>query len=705
MAAYRDEDGLTTVGMVLALLITLSLVFSAAQVCRLNAAASEVQSVADAAALAAENEVAEYMIVVRVCDAVVLTLSLTSIVATGLGIAALCTPVTAAASETLLSAGKTVAKARDSFADKAAEGLNRLQRLLPFLAAANAASVASANNGASSRYLALAVLVPAEGEKVGVPTDDAVGELGEEVDRDADGVRQAAEEAEREAERANEAKRRAFEHDCGANPSYCLYERAATLAGMSGSENPLFASVDAWSFSVALKRAQAYYPRRAAAEVPDGASVEERARSALRARFYAFAADEVARGYVHETDDSFEALFPRLPKNTEEMRATRLYTEAAYPVTIDDEGRMVMHAWAGCPAAADAGSLGSLAEMEAGAYPTCEQCGFSAASMGKVAAASTSIDNGFEHHYEAVADAAEEYERARAQAEPLAKEVKERAGGLLDRVKQALGDVAGKRIDARPPGRFGSIALVANVGQTAASTGFESSFVRSSGALGVRAAVSAATLVTDPAGEGSTVVSSLLDGLADKGGVATGALGLVLGCWSKLLSAYGEGQGALDDAVGSALDGLPLAGASGLGSWASGALRDVVGAAGLEPAKLDALKPVVVNSAHVAAADDGAFSVRLLSLKAQAVAHPLASNDVFSSVVDAVEQEAIEGIASFDGKIEIASIELLGEGGPTIPLEISLPPAAKDAAVDLVQRIANGLMDVYAQVTGVRVWE
>ena len=135
---FRDEEGFTSVGVVLALLITLSLVFSAGQVYRLNAAASKVQNVADAAALAAQNVVAEFMIVVKVCDAAVLSLSLTSLAATGLGVAALCTPVTAPASEALLSAGRSVARARDSFAEKAASGLNRLQRALPFLSAANA---------------------------------------------------------------------------------------------------------------------------------------------------------------------------------------------------------------------------------------------------------------------------------------------------------------------------------------------------------------------------------------------------------------------------------------------------------------------------------------------------------------------------------------------------------------------------------------
>ena len=702
--AFHDEEGMTTVGVVLSLLVTLALVFSAGQAYRVGSASSEVQNVADAAALAAQNEVGEFMIVVRVCDAAVLSLSLTSLVATGLGVAALCTPATASASETLLKAGRDVAYARDRFAEKAADGLDRLQRLLPFLAAANAASVASANNGASSSYVALALLVPASGKKIAVDGAAELEDVAEAVGDEADEVRQAADEAERAAERANEAKRRAFEHDCGLDPSYCMYERASALAGMSGSENPLFRSVDAWSFSVALKRAQAYYPRRLAVEAPADGSVEEQARSALRKRFYAFAADEVGRGYVHEGADSFDAWFPRLPKNTEEMRSTALYTEAAYPCTVDEEGRATAHAWAGCPAAAGSGSLVSIAQTEAEPFAECAECGFSAASMGKVAAASSSIDNGFEYHYEAVAKAAGEYEEARAELDPLADEVKRRAGGLFDEVKDALAKVAGKRLSAQPPGRYGVVALVANTASVAASSGFGSSFVRGGGALGARAAVSTATLVADSSDEGATVVSSLLDGVKGQGGAAVGALGTVLDCWSGLLDAYAQGQEALDDSVSSALDGLPLAGASGLGAWAAGALREAVRAAGLAPAELDALKPVLVNSAHVAERDEGAFGARLLSLKEQAIEHPLGSNDVFASIVGTVEAEAVEGIQGFDGTIEIAEIELW-DGGPSFPVKVALPQAAKDAAADLVQRAADGLRGVYAQVTGVRVWE
>ena len=54
---FRDEEGSTTVGVALALLISLSLIFTSAQVYRVNSAAADVQDVADAVALAAENEV------------------------------------------------------------------------------------------------------------------------------------------------------------------------------------------------------------------------------------------------------------------------------------------------------------------------------------------------------------------------------------------------------------------------------------------------------------------------------------------------------------------------------------------------------------------------------------------------------------------------------------------------------------------------
>ena len=105
---FRDEEGSTTAGMAVALLVTLSLLFSAAQVYRIHAAGAEVQEVADAAACAALNPVAEFMVAVRVADAAVLSLTLLGDIAYGAGVVALCVPPAAELGSQLVSAGQKV---------------------------------------------------------------------------------------------------------------------------------------------------------------------------------------------------------------------------------------------------------------------------------------------------------------------------------------------------------------------------------------------------------------------------------------------------------------------------------------------------------------------------------------------------------------------------------------------------------------------
>ena len=284
--------------------------------------------------------------------------------------------------------------------------------------------------------------------------------------------------------------------------------------------------------------------------------------SRLNQRFYAYAAKEVARGYVRE-GDSFEALFPHLPANTAQMRGTELFVQAVYPVSVTD-GSPTLHAWDGCPKAAGYTFRASLHDMEAGAWETCSECGFTAASLGKVAAASTSIGNGFEHHYEQVALAAEDYQKALEEGAPAKREAKSRVSKLLDQLRDACSSVGSFRIDADPPGGKGVVCLAVNTGPDAPDKGFESAFVQASGQLGCRVAISAATLVADSSGEGRSVIASLTDGLASDSALA-GVLGAAVGVWSGALSAYADGQSALDAAVREGLGGLPLVSASGLG--------------------------------------------------------------------------------------------------------------------------------------------
>lgn len=708
---FHAEEGFSTVGMVFALLLTLSLVFTAAQVYRLESTSSHVQNVADAAALAAENEVAEFYIVVRLCDAVVLTLSLTGIATMGLGVAALCVPATASLASSLIDLSSKMIDARDAFAVRAASGLNKVQALLPFLCAANGSSIAQANSDGSgeTQYFGFALALPAEGDLIEVGVSGVADDLLQEVRDSEESIKEAAEKAEESAQRAKAEKERAFMADCGSDPGYCMYERADHLADLPASDNPLYRSVDTWSFSVALKRAQAYYSARLAAEAPDGASVDDQARSALRVRFYRFAVSEVERGYVREDGDSFDALFPLLPKNTAEMRSTDLYTEAVYPITAGEGNGLTMHAWSGCPAVSASGQigLGSVSQMEAEAFAMCPQCKFTAASLGKVAAASTSIENGFEYHYNIVAEAAGAYQKAREEGRPHAEEAKASAGGLLEGIGDALADAAAYRIKASPPGRFGAVAFVADVSSISASKAFPTSFVKGDGSLGARAAVSAATLASDDPEEGKTVISSLLDTVEQSfAGGALGPLGVVLDLWSSLLSYYCEGVEALGQGVDDAFSSMPLASESGLGTWAAQTFSELIASLGLEPVPLDSPKPVLVNTAHVLAADGSRFSEVLLDAKGRCIAlGDAAGADVFSAALSVFETSSLDAIADLGAGIEIAVIEPFGSEGPSVSLTIALPSSAVSAAGQAVQDSVARMKSVYSQSGGMARWE
>ena len=722
---FKDEKGFTTTSIVLSLLITLSLVFTAAQVYRVQSAAAEVQDVADAAALSAENQVAEFMVIARYCDAVVLSLSLTGLAVTGLGIVALCTPATATLSEGLLKAGRTVIDARNSFADRAMKALDKLQRALPYFSAACAASVAAANNADSSgsNYIGAAILVPAQGKELKANPGKKADELLDDAEGDADEIRDDAERAEEASKEADRCKERAFAHDCGAAPDYCMYERASQLAGLSGSSNPLYESVDTWSFSVALERARNYYATRIYTESPSDSSVHEQAQSTLRQRFYQYAADELASGYVYDSDEEFTAYFPRLFRNTDEMRSTYLYTETAYPITVNEtqtetqewvgeelitqtvtERSYVMHAWPGCPAASEPAMYGSLRMLDGGGFETCPYCEFTVSSMGNIAAASTSIENGFEYHYQAVADEAEAYERARREAQKPKDEVKSSVGDLLQELVDAAKESARKRIEPEPPGRYGAITFVVNTGTTPAAGPFSSGFVHSTGSLGPRAAASAATLVDEGSDEGKTVINSALDNLREGGGIAVGAAGMVLDAWSWLVMAYSNGQASLRGAVEEGLNGMPLVGASGLGTWAAEKLDGAIQAIGLQPAKVGALKPVLVNSGHVAAKSEGQAG-NWLAVKQRIIAHPAMSTDLFSSALSEAERIAVAHVEGLGDSFQIASIELLGEGGPSLPITIPIPPQAKEYGISAIQGLIGRIRSYYVQTTGVRVWE
>lgn len=698
-----DDEGFSTVGVVLALLISLSLIFASAQVYRINSAAT-IQETADAAALAAEDVVAEFYIAVRVCDALVLSMTLTGAVVMGAGIAALCIPQSAPVGGKLIAIAEKVFKARNSFAEKAVEGLNNVQKSLTFLAAADSAAVVSANAQADgdAGYFGFALLLPVKGKDIQIGGADKAQAAMADVQENRDELEEAAEKADKAAREANEAKEEGYRADCGDNPGYCLYERAKTLASLSDDKNPYYATADAWSFAVALRRAQAYYPARLAAESPEGSSISAQADSELRKRFYRYASKTVAKGFVKESDDSFSANFPLLPRNTSEMKETELYTESVYPITENGK-KKTMHAFSGCPQAASAVGTSSIKDLDEGGFETCPDCEFTVSSLGKVVAASSTIDNGFEYHYRKVAEAAQRYQKAREEQKPESDKAKHIVRQAFEELSAAMTQAASQRIDAKPPGRYGSVAIVATTKSLPADSGFENSFVSTGVSLGTRAAISSAVLASDKPQETASVLSSLLDGFKGQGETlgVTGA-GMVLDAWSSLLFAYTQGESAVENGLRSLLNRLPLVGPSGLGTWASGKFKETVEGLGLKPAKLDAPKPILANSYHALSRDGSEASARFLSVKKAAA--QMTGQDLFSGAVSVAETYAVKKVRSINDEIVIATIQPFGDAGPSLPVTITLPPAVKNTGEGLISELAARLRSIRATMTDVVQW-
>lgn len=527
-AFVDDEGGYTTVAVAVALLVSLSLVFGSAAAQWVGARSAEVQQVADAVALSGENAVAAYSTVAQVLDACVLSMGLAGFVTCGAGLAVSCVPGLAARGAQVTKAGARVLDARRDFSRQANEGLQRLEGLLPALVVANSGSCARANSREGLDYVGCAVPFPLESQSdFGALEDGADGNALTDL---ADRLGEESSKAEEAKERAREALERGWMADCGSSP-YCLRERAAHLAGLADAQNPDYASPEEWTFGAPLLRARRYYAARLGAAALEGRNPEELTDAACRRAFYSFALDEVRRGEYAELDDGMVvADLPALPCNAEQTRAGRLYTDALWPVSREEGGR-VLHSWGGCP-----GALGgvegaaSLHDLEQGAVSRCEVCRMDVSQMGKVAAASTSIENGFEHHWRLVVEAAGDYVAARADLAEAERSVRELADGGAQTFAEAVRQLSVRRPSLCPPGAWGCVAVVARGESAVTPSELTSAFV-SSGRIPAGAAVSAAALAPDGATADNNVLSSFFDGLADSGSLVVGvADGLRMAC-------------------------------------------------------------------------------------------------------------------------------------------------------------------------------
>lgn len=600
---FIEDGAYTTLSSAVVILVVLTLLFSSTAAIWSMSRAGDTQAAADSGALAGANVVSSYHTAATVVDASILSLGLAGFATIGTGLVAILIPGAELAAGDMVDTGIEIIKTRNKFAKSASKGLQKIETALPYLVAARATQAVSAQDTEGATYTGTALAVPRTSESDFVALEGS--EISTDVIKDTSkDLERAADELQKASEETAKAKERAWLADCGgSDPASvgscsCMWERARSLAKLSDIENPHYASSVTWEPQVALDRAKAYYRLRLANEAPQGSSVETKAESAARKAFYTYASAEVNRAYITEDGDRTTSYIPLLPRNTDEVRATELYTDAAWPTSTND-GKTYLHYGTSCPNYKK-GTPGGLASVAAyDGQDKCNRCHFGVSSLGAVAAPSTSIENGFEYHFDRFKDALEDYVECRNKELELMRQTEDeadRAGNAFDEAIKAL---SGERPRIAPPGRNGVVALAVS-GAISSPDELNSSF-NTTVRLGDRGAISAAVLAPDDATAQNNVLSRFFSTLEERSGGVVGVLDGVMDVWGRLLVGYGDIQGSADELMDEMID--DLGGGSGalssIASWLGDSVSASVAALGLEPCDLRLRKPVLTDTANV----------------------------------------------------------------------------------------------------------
>lgn len=600
---FIEDGAYTTLSSAVVILVVLTLLFSSTAAIWSMSRAGDTQVAADSGALAGANVVSSYHTAATVVDASILSLGLAGFATIGTGLVAILIPGAEPVAGNMVDTGIEIIKTRNKFAKSASEGLQKNETALPYLIAARATQAVSAQDTDSVTYTGTALAVPrtSESDFAALKGSEISTDTIESTSKDLD---YAAKELKKASEKTSKAKERAWLADCGGSDRgavgscSCMWERAKSLAKLSDIENQHYASSVTWEPQVALDRAKAYYRLRLANEAPQGSSVEMKAESAARKAFYTYASTEVNRAYVTEGGDEVTSYIPLLPRNTDEVRATELYSDTAWPTSAID-GKMYLHYGTSCPnyKKGAPGGLASVADYDG--QDRCNRCHFGVSSLGAVAAPSTSIENGFEYHFDRFKDALEDYVECRNKELELMRQTEDEADRAGNAFGEAIRALSGERPRIAPPGRNGVVALAVS-GAISSPDELNSSF-NTTVRLGDRGAISAAVLAPDEATAQNNVFSRFFSTLKERSGGVADVLDGVMDVWGRLLVGYGDIQGSADELMDEMIKGL--GGSSGalgsIASWLGDTVSASMAALGLEPCDLRLRKPVLTDSANV----------------------------------------------------------------------------------------------------------
>lgn len=600
---FIEDGAYTTLSSAVVILVVLTLLFSSTAAIWSMSRAGDTQVAADSGALAGANVVSSYHTAATVVDASILSLGLAGFATIGTGLVAILIPGAEPVAGNMVDTGIEIIKTRNKFAKSASEGLQKIETALPYLIAARATQAVSAQDTDSVTYTGTALAVPRTSESDFVALEgseistDAIKDTSKDLERAADELQKALEETAK-------AKERAWLADCGGSvpasvgSCSCMWERTRSLAKLSGEQNPHYASSISWEPQVALDRAKTYYRQRLADEKPQGSSVETKAESAARKAFYTYASTEVNRAYVTEDGDEVASYIPLLPRNTDEVRATELYTDTVWPTSAID-GKTYLHYGTSCPNYKKGAPCGLASVAAYDGQDKCNRCHFGVSSLGAVAAPSTSIENGFEYHFDRFKEALEDYVECRNKELELERQTEDEADRAGNAFDQAIKALSGERPRIAPPGRNGVVAFAVS-GDITSPDQLNSSF-NAAVRHGDRGAISAAVLAPDEATAQNNVLSRFFSTLKERSGGVAGVLDGVMDVWGRLLVGYGDIQGSADELMDEMIK--DLGGGSGalgsIASWLGDTVSASVAALGLEPCDLRLRKPVLTDSANV----------------------------------------------------------------------------------------------------------
>jgi hypothetical protein len=688
------QGGFSSLGVVIALSLVITLIFTSSQVYWINSRAGDIQFAADAGALAAENVVAEYYVIARTADAVVLTMTLFGMLVMGVSIILSLIPACQEIGAMLMKFAKNVFNVRDDIAKAASFALTYLQRVLPFVAIANAAVVVSANAPDGTTYIGLAILAPLEFEEIDWEEEGKVKQSAEAVEEVNEETSESTKAAEQAKERMDLALYEGWYNDCGKEAGYSMYERTVSKAGLSSTPRP---TLDDWSFDVALSRARSYYQARLANDRPANSTPNEVRKHNVRLLYYEYALELLQSGYCIDTGAIVSIYFPTLPRTAADIRGSSLYSDRRFPVGSDN----AMHGATTCPdyLAPDDAAYGSISDLANGSHQSCGSCGMTVGNVSSVFSANTNIETGFEYWYKKVAQAAEDYEGAANEYHAKLNESGKSAEEAIDLFQEALDAIKGDRIDPHPPGRKGCITIVIAPGGPSMPSGLQIPLLDGASSLPPRIAISAAALAKDTR---SNILGDFFEGLKAKDNLPHQEVGLigvdfVFDVWGGVLQAYYDGVNGLTKGVGDLLRWVTSNQSSALADWAEGVITEAFELFGLQPADLYAPKPLIVNSIHVARADSGGYaSIAVMNVK-QGYAS-LAGNGS-GTITDMLIDSAGLGFEAFVDRGVEDGIELFRLSfGPSffhieIPVKVRLPQAIAESALDVVRSGLDDLQD------------